>query len=62
MLLQGALGLGKTDHLESAAAMSCIDMGYSRDLVKKAIDIYINKHDGNFASFLIPCTVFKALL
>ncbi|XP_060587497.1 baculoviral IAP repeat-containing protein 7-A-like [Ruditapes philippinarum] len=29
---------------DSVAAQSCMDMGYSKEIVKKAIDIFINKH------------------
>ncbi|XP_045195520.2 baculoviral IAP repeat-containing protein 2-like isoform X1 [Mercenaria mercenaria] len=32
------------NHIETAAAQSCIQMGYSEDMVVKAITIFINKH------------------
>ncbi|XP_053396546.1 baculoviral IAP repeat-containing protein 2-like isoform X1 [Mercenaria mercenaria] len=34
----------ETNHLGSAAARSCIEMGFAEDMVKKAIHIYIEKH------------------
>jgi hypothetical protein len=32
------------NHLESVAAISCIESGYSKEMVQKAINTFIDRH------------------
>jgi hypothetical protein len=40
------------NHLDSVAALSCIENGYSEEMVQKAINTYIDRHGKCFLYLL----------